>query len=343
MNSALEGIRVLDLSELLPGPFLTSVLSDLGAEVVKLERPGGDPARSTAPGLFAILRQGKQAETLDLKSAAGRAALEAELSTADVLVDGFRPGVLERLGFGREATCAAHPRLVYVSISGFGQTGPMRDAPGHDITYAAANGVLSLAGPGDLPSWNPGLPIADLASSLYAAVAVLAALRERDRTGRGGHLDVGITACLAHWLNPRIGDFDAFGLTDRAQQRAFLQDRAAYGTFISADGVQIAIAAMEDHFWSGLVKALGLVAWKGEQWSRPAARRRDATAINAAITRAVSELDSQECLRLLDRHGVPAHRVLDVGEAIALATQNTPDRVDHTNTPPRYTFPVQFH
>ena len=342
MRGALAGVRVLDLSELLPGPFLTSVLADLGAEVVRLERPSGDPARSTAPGLFALLSAGKQTETLDLKSEAGRASLARELASADVLVDGFRPGVMKRLGFAPDETCATFPHLVYVSISGFGQTGPLSQLAGHDITYAAANGALSLAGDGDVPSWNPGLPVADLASSLYAAVAVLAALRERDRTQRGGHLDVGITACLAHWLNPRIGDFDAYGLTDRAEQRAHLQDRAAYGAFASADGVQIAIAAMEDHFWTGLLDALDLDVWRGDRWHTPGGRRSDAQVINASIREAIGALDADDCLERLDRHGVPAHRVLDVGEALALATSTTPERVDTTSVPPRYTFPVQY-
>jgi CoA:oxalate CoA-transferase len=342
MKTALEGVRVLDLSELLPGPFLTSILLDLGAEVVKLERPGGDPARFTGPGIFALLQQGKRIETLDLKSEAGRAALERELASADILVDGFRPGVMERLGFAPDRTCSLHPSLIYVSVSGHGQTGPLRDAPGHDITYAAANGALSIAGEGALPSWNPGLPVADLSSSLYGAVGVLAALRDRDRTGRGGYLDVGITACLAHWLNPRIADFDAYGLTTQAQQRAHLHDRAAYGAFLSADGIQIAIAAMEDHFWAGLVDALGLDAWRGEQWARPAGRRADAARINDSIRDAISALAAEDCLTRLQQKGVPAHRVLDVREAFDFAAQTTPERVDSTATPPRYTFPVQF-
>jgi len=342
MRSALDGVRVLDLSELLPGPFLTSVLVDLGADVRKLERPAGDTARTTAPGVYELLRHGKRGGMLDLKSDAGREALESELAAADVLVEGFRPGVLERLGFGPERSCAAHPRLVYVSLSGFGQAGPLRDVPGHDNTYAAANGALSLAGDGELPSWNPGLPVADLAASLYGAVAVLAALRERDRTGRGGHLDVSISACLAHWLNPRIGDFAAYGLTERTQQRAYLQDRAAYGTFACADGVQVAVAAMEDHFWSGIVDALALEDWRDDRWRAAAARRSAAGAINGAIRAAIGALDGPDCLDRLAKHGVPAHKVLDVGEALALAARTSPERVDTSATPHRYAFPVQF-
>jgi crotonobetainyl-CoA:carnitine CoA-transferase CaiB-like acyl-CoA transferase len=348
MKGALDGVRVLDLSELLPGPFLTSVLADLGAEVVRLERPSGDPARHTAPGLFRLLSRGKETTTLDLKTAGGRARLDDELASADVLVDGFRPGVMARLGFAPEDTCRSHPHLVYVSISGFGQTGPLSHLPGHDITYAAANGALSLAGEGESPSWNPGLPVADLASSLYAAVAVLAALRQRDRggpdgqPGRGGHLDVGITACLAHWLNPRIGDFEAYGLTERPEQRAHLQQRAAYGAFVTRDGAQVAVAAMEDHFWAGLVDALELDAWRGDPWLTPQGRRADAAAINAAIAEAIGALGVEDCVERLDRHGVPAHRVLDVAEALEATAATQPERVDTSATPPRYAFPVQY-
>jgi CoA:oxalate CoA-transferase len=342
MKGALAGIRVLDLSELLPGPFFTSVLADLGAEVIKLERPGGDPARGTAPGLFSMLIHGKQIQPLDLKSDSGRRVLEAELDSTDILVEGFRPGVMGRLGFGAERILADHPRLVYVSLSGFGQTGPKRDIPGHDNAYAAACGALSLAGEGDQPAWSPGVPVADLSSSLYAAIAVLASWRERDRTGRGGHLDVSIAACLSHWLNPRIADFAEYGLSTRAEQRRYLQDRPAYGTFACADGQQIAIAAMENHFWSGLVDALELAAWRDDQWRDAAARRSASSAINDAIRRAVATMSSVECLGRLDRFGVPAHKVLDVGEALDLAVRSTPERVDTSTTPPHYAFPVLF-
>jgi crotonobetainyl-CoA:carnitine CoA-transferase CaiB-like acyl-CoA transferase len=342
MRNALNGVRVLDLSELLPGPFLTTVLADLGADVIKIERPGGDPARGTAPGIYSMLSRGKRIETLDLKSAAGRDTLESELSSADVLIEGFRPAVMERLGFAPERCRADHPRLVYVSLSGFGQTGPLRDSPGHDNAYAAACGALSLAGEEELPAWSPGVPVADLSSSLYGAIAVLAALRERDRTGRGGHLDVSIAACLAHWLNPRIADFVEYGLTTREQQRAYLQDRAAYGTFVCSDGVQIAIAAMENHFWSGLVDALDLETWRDDRWRDAAARRSVAGDINVSIRQAIGALDGPDCLGRLERHGVPAHKVLDVGEALDLALRTTPERIDTTSTPPRYTFPVLY-
>lgn len=342
MRSALEGVRVLDLSELLPGPFLTTVLADLGADVIKLERPDGDPARGTAPGIYSMLSRDKQVRTLDLKSEVGRAKLDHELTSADVLIEGFRPGVMRRLGFAPERCRAEHPRLVYVSLSGFGQTGPLRHNPGHDNAYAAACGALSLAGEADQPAWSPGVPVADLSSSLYGAIAVLAALRERDRTGRGGHLDVSIAACLAHWLNPRIADFAEYGLTTGEQQRAYLQDRAAYGTFLCADGVQIAIAAMENHFWSGLVDALGLTSWRDDRWREAAARRSVAGAINVSIRQAIRALDGPDCLDRLEQHGVPAQKVLTVNDALALALQTTPERVDVTSTPPRYAFPVLY-
>lgn len=342
MKSALDGVRVVDLSELLPGPFLTTVLADLGADVVKLERPGGDPARGTAPGIYSMLSRGKRIGLLDLKEEAGRSSLEEALASADVLIEGFRPGVMERLGFGAERCCAEYPRLVYVSISGFGQAGPLRDLPGHDNAYAAACGALSLAGDGEQPAWSPGVPVADLSSSLYGAVAVLAALRERDQTGRGGRLDVSIAACLSHWLNPRIADFQEYGLTDRVQQRAYLQDRAAYGTFVCADGIQIAIAAMEDHFWSGLVEALELEEWRDDQWRGAAARRSVAADINDAIRRTVRALTGADCIGRFEQHGVPAQRVLDVNEALAFTLATTPERVDTTVDPPRYAFPVLF-
>ncbi|MFP5476993.1 MAG: CoA transferase, partial [Gammaproteobacteria bacterium] len=177
----LAGITVLDFSELLPGPFFTQMLAEMGAEVIKVERPPhGDNARRLGPGGFEAVNRGKKSVLLDLKDEAGRARAHALLAGADVLVESYRPGVMTRLGLDHASLQAAHPRLVYVSLSGYGQDGPWAQLPGHDINYLAAAGVMALSGePGGPPAPGFGLPAADLCGAMYALSATLAALLQR--------------------------------------------------------------------------------------------------------------------------------------------------------------------
>src|SRR4051812_753402 len=189
-QSPLIDIRVLDLSQLLPGPFCTQILADLGAAVVKVEPPDGDPARGMPSDLFATANRNKASVDLDLKAPADRNACLRLAAASDVVVEGFRPGVVERLGVGYEDVRARNPGVVYCSISGFGRTGPRRDRPGHDANYLAASGALAYSGHWSEVPRRSGLPIADLAASCYGAIAILAALHERARTGLGGHIDL---------------------------------------------------------------------------------------------------------------------------------------------------------
>ncbi|MEW2353338.1 CoA transferase [Spirillospora sp. NPDC029432] len=324
----LEGLTVVDFSELLPGPFLTQNLADLGARVVKVERPGGDGARTLSPGLFAAVNRGKEQVSADLKDPADLRRVRGLVAGADAVVEGFRPGVMARLGLGPAETVAAHPRLVYVSISGFGQTGPLAGEPGHDVTYAAHAGVAALAGtPDGPPSWGPGVPVADLCAAMYAMSALLAALRERDRTGRGRHLDVSIRDCLAHWLNPRLGPFHLDGATAVPDQRAMALRRPAYGTFTCADGRAVAVAAIEDHFFARLVRTLGLDRWDGPRWSAYRARQEAAEEINASIAAALAAREARAVLAELSAAGVPAAPVLSPAEAVAASARSVADPV----------------
>src|SRR3954449_12905368 len=187
----LDGLLVVDLSRVLAGPFATMVLADLGARVVKVERPGtGDDSRSYGPFVdghslyFARVNRGKQSIALDLKDDADRAVLLAMTDRADVLVENFRPGVVARLGLDAETLRARNRRLVYASVSGFGQTGPWRERPAYDSVVQGASGVMAVTGrPEDDPT-KPAVPISDLAGGLYAAIGILAALRDRDTNGR---------------------------------------------------------------------------------------------------------------------------------------------------------------
>jgi CoA:oxalate CoA-transferase len=338
----LTGLVVVDFSELLPGPFFTQNLVELGARVVKVERPGGDNARALGPGLFAAVNHGKEYVTANLRDPADRDRVERLVARADVLVEGFRPGTMARLELGPGRVLADHPALVYVSLSGFGQDDDLVAEPGHDNTYAAYAGLLALAGaPDEPPSWGPGVPVADLCAAMYATAATLAALHERARTGRGGHVDVSIRDCLAHWLNPRLGTFAHAGLTTVAQQRRSALVRPGYGTFTGADGAPVAIAAIEDHFWAALVDALGLADWTGPEYARHSDRRPVAGPINAAIAEAVLAAPAATTVALLRERGVPVAPVLDPHAALAAAAEHRV--VDRPGVGRVYRWPVRTH
>jgi crotonobetainyl-CoA:carnitine CoA-transferase CaiB-like acyl-CoA transferase len=246
--SPLVGHRVLSLAEQYPGPYATLLLGDLGAEVVQVERPaGGDPARMF-PGVHEALNRGKRSVALDLKHSGARAACRRLVERADVLLDGYRPGVLDRLGLGADVVTAANPGLVYVSITGFGQDGPYRDWPAHDLSFQALTGLLDP----DEPAM-PELSLADLCSGVFAALAAVTGLAARTRTGRGGRYDVSMFDTLLSFattrLVPRANGVgpDALGLDP------------GYGLYRTADGRWLSLSiAFEDHFWRALCGALGL-------------------------------------------------------------------------------------
>ncbi len=313
-NSAhlpLHGLRVLDFSELLPGPFFTQSLVELGAHVIKVERPPhGDNARKLAPGLFASINRGKHSLMVDLKDPAQAEALRQQVSEADVVVEGFRPGVMNRLGFGYEVLAELNPRIVYVSLSGYGQQGPMAQMPGHDINYLATAGVLALSGSDAAhPDHGAGIPLADLCGAMYALSSTLAALLQRQHTGQGQYLDVSLTDCAAHWMNPRLGHFHEAGLSSLSEQREDILAKPAYGVFETADHVLISLGALEDHFWARLVEVLDLDL-RGADYASYAARRRRAAQINAAIAQRIALQESKDLLTRLHAADVPVAPVV---------------------------------
>jgi crotonobetainyl-CoA:carnitine CoA-transferase CaiB-like acyl-CoA transferase len=251
MIKPLEGVRIVDFSELLPGPFMTQNLCELGAEVIKIERPPhGDSARRMAPGLFEAVNRGKQSRVLDLKQPAGRERAIALISQADILVETYRPGVMSRLGLGYEAMKVLNPRLIYASLTGYGQSGPMAALPGHDLNYLAVGGAIALSGHGaSTPAHAFGLPAADLCGAMYGFSAILAALYQRASTGEGQYLDIAMLDCVAHWLNVRVGHFHHAGIDSLESQRRDVLIKPAYGVFETADARHLTICALEDHFW----------------------------------------------------------------------------------------------
>jgi CoA:oxalate CoA-transferase len=302
----LSGVRVLDLSELLPGPFMTQALVELGADVLKIERPPhGDNVRRLSPGLFDAMNRGKRSMLVDLKDSTQRERVLALVDEADVLVEAYRPGVMARLGLGPDTLAARQPRLIYVSISGYGASGPHALRPGHDLNYLAAAGVVSLSATDVQPSPPMGVPLADLGGAMYALASLNAALYQRERTGRGQHLDVSITDCALHWMNARLAVLQPSGSDDLAAQRRIVQQRPAYGVFACADGGSLTVAALEDTFWQSLVQVLGLASFEGDAWRSYRARAAAAREINAAVQSVLSTLALDEAVDRLTAADVP--------------------------------------
>lgn len=266
MAGPLDGIRVLDFSTLLPGPLAGLILAEAGAEVIKIERPGhGDEMRTYPPmwGLdgvnFVLLNRGKKSITIDLKDASARAALEPLLTSADVLIEQFRPGVMARLGLGYEQLVTLNPRLIYCSITGYGQTGPKRNAAGHDLNYIGDAGLLSLSmGTIDAPVVPPAL-IGDIAGGTYPALLnILLALRERDRTGRGSYIDIAMAEGVLPFMYWAIGNGLAASQWPGSGDGLVTGGTPRYRLYPTRDGKLVAAAPIEQRFWDVFVATIGL-------------------------------------------------------------------------------------
>ena len=264
MIPALTDYLVVDLTTQLPGPYCSMLLADLGARVIKVEPPGGDPLRGFPPA-FASVNRGKRDIVIDLKKEAGREVVNRLITRADVVLEGFRPGVAERLGVDYPSARRLNPALVYCAISGFGQEGPYRNRAGHDINYLAIGGLL---GRGDPPAVPPVL-ISDLSSGLYAALAVSAALMHRTATGEGRFIDLSMTDCILSWMALDIAaaaQDPGAAQEPGAARKPFLADIPHYGVFETSDGRYISLGIVhEDHFWTRLCDVLGLDEW--QDWS----------------------------------------------------------------------------
>lgn len=270
----LAGLKVLDLSRLLPGPYASLVLADLGADVLKIEAPeGGDYLRWMPPltgrvsWAFFALNAGKRSVALDLKTPEGASILERLAAEADVLIEGFRPGVMDRLGLSYGALSARNPRLVYCAITGFGQDGPYRDAPGHDLGYLALAGVLGLAGPADRPPQVLPVQVADIGGSLWALVAILAALRARELTGRGRFLDISMTDGATGFLTAALAAHLGGGApAPRRGADTLTGGQLCYGVYQTADQRFLAVAPLEPKFWLAFCQRLGHPEWARRQF-----------------------------------------------------------------------------
>jgi crotonobetainyl-CoA:carnitine CoA-transferase CaiB-like acyl-CoA transferase len=285
-DGLLSGVRVLDLSIWRPGPYATQLLADLGADVLKVEPPGGDPMR-IFPELFSNLNGNKRSVVLNLHDPGDRAHAHELARDADALVEGFRPGVATRLGMGEAELRAINPSLVYCSVSGYGQDGPLAAAPGHDLNYQAYAAVLAPDGGPPVPS---AVPIADLGGGLAAAMAVCAALLGRGRTGEGEHVDVSMTDLLASWSGP----FTRLALGDDGERLGRLPH---YGSFLTADGSWLTMGVIdEQHFWASVCDGLGLEDLRDLELVERTARHDE---IRARLTEAIASRKRDELVELL--------------------------------------------
>jgi len=269
----LQNIRVLDLSRLLPGPYASCILADFGAEVIKVEQPGrGDWLRYVPPLqngeslLFRALNRGKKSLTLNLKTKEGQEVFLRLARTADVVLEGFRPGVMERLALGYERLRRANPRLIYCSLTGYGPEGPYRNRAGHDLNYIGLAGLLDLTGLPDGPPVIPGAPVADITGALWAVVGILLALATRERTGRGQRVDGSLLgaalACLPFAVARHAGGQPmARGGSD------LTGGVVCYNVYETADGGYVTLAALEPEFWTAFCRATGREDLQDQQFA----------------------------------------------------------------------------
>ncbi|NMI01112.1 CoA transferase [Pseudonocardia sp. K10HN5] len=318
-----RGLRVLELTTTIAGPFCAMILADLGADVVKVERPGGgDDARAMPPHLdgesavFHSVNRGKRSVVLDLSCATGAEAFLRLAEDADVVVQGFRPGAAERLGVGFDTVHRRNPSVVYCSVSAFGSAGAGAGLPGYDPLIQAFTGMMSMTGEPGRPPVRAAASLIDLSTGMWAAMAVMAALARRERTGRGEHVEATLVdsgfALLAHQVLGMAATGEVPGPLGSGSPIT-----APYETFRTADG-WIMIAAGNDGLFARLCRALGADELLGDaRFAGSAARVRHRDVLHHAIEQRLAVRSRAACLELLQRAGVPAGPVHDLGEAVA--------------------------
>ena len=318
----LSGITVVDMSRVLAGPYCTMILADLGARIIKIERPStGDDSRQFGPfkdgrsAYFMAFNRRKESIALDLKSPYEREILDAIIQDADVIVENFRPGVMDRLGYGWEALSSRHPRLVYASVSGYGDSGPLRDQPAYDMIIQAIGGAMSMTGDPDGPPLRIGPSIADIGSGMFAAIGVCAALAERARTGRGQKIDVAMldsqVALLEHAL-ARVG----WESTVPTRTGAHHPSLAPFGAFRARDGDMV-IAAANDTLFATLADTLGRPELADEPRFVSNPRRvENQVALKAVIDELLSTRDVEEWIPPLQDAGVPTGPINSVDKVL---------------------------
>ena len=335
----LDGITVLDFSRVLSGPYCTMLLGDMGARVIKIEQPGrGDDTRHWGPpfvggesAYFLSVNRNKESVALDFKQPASRPVLDALVARADVLVENFRVGAMDRAGLGYDSVRERHPRLIYCSITGYGQTGPRAREAGYDAVTQAESGLMSITGPEGGEAVRLGVAIADIVAGMYAAQGVLLALIARQRTGRGQLVDIGMLDAAASVLTYQASAYFATGAPN-----ARLGNRhpsiAPYNTFATADGMLV-LAVGNDDQWQRFCRVAGLPgAAADERYRTNAGRVEHYAALEPVLKTAMAGRTNASWIAALRDAGVPAGAVRDIAEALAdpqIEAREMIARVDH--------------
>jgi len=341
----LAGVRVLDFTRVLAGPAASLALADLGADVIKIEPPGGGdetrgfpPTREGESHYFLAVNRGKQSVVIDLKSPEG-VALATDLSAkCDIVIENYRPGVMDRLGLGYEALRAVNPGLIYCAISGYGQTGPLRDRPSFDIVLQAMSGALSMNGEAHGLPTKLGIPLGDLVGGINGPIAILAALHERHATGRGRYIDISLMDGLLGMLG-YIAQLAFFTGRDPVRQGSQHPNLVPYGIFPAKDndgqpGGSIVIACLTPGFWGRICTSIGRPELTDDPRYDTLEKRRDAREeVNAIVSAFTSQHSVDELVALFTAHEVPHAPILGVTEALSqpqAQARGMVVEVDHT-------------
>ncbi len=320
--AALDGLRVIDLTRVLAGPYCTMLLGDMGADVIKIEEPAqGDDVRLWGPFIgdwsayFLGINRNKRSVALDLKSADGKAALRALLAGADVFVENIKPGSMEKLGFSREAICSLNPRLIHCSISGYGQTGPRQHLTGYDPVVQAESGFMDITGHPDGPPVRAGIAMTDYLAALYAYSGILLALRERDQTGKGQHVDIALFDSILSTLSMPVGTFQATGQTPQRHGNSHATI-APYEVMRASDG-SLMIAAANSRLWKQLCDAVGVPRLVDDpRFKTNSDRVANRLALVGELEAAFAHFTVNELIARLQQFGVACGRVQTVPEAL---------------------------
>ena len=322
MNSALDGLRVLDLTQVMAGPFCSMLLCDMGADVIKVEAPAGDSTRrmpgavGTDSPSFNAVNRGKRGIVVDLKQPAGREVVRRLAAVSDVLVENYRPGVLEKFGLGYAELSQRCPRLVYASISGYGQTGPSAGKGGFDLVAQGVSGLMSVTGEAGRPPVKAGIPVTDLGAALFAVAGILSALLARARTGRGQLVDTSLVdagVALSVWEATQY--FSGRGVPEPLGSAHRMN--APYQAIRCADGY-MTIGAANDRTFRGLCEALGRPEWAADPEYRDDTHRiRNREALAARIEAVMETRPRAHWVELLEGRGVPCGPINDYAEVLA--------------------------
>ncbi len=312
MVRPLESITVLDLSRALAGPYCTMMLGDMGAEIIKIEMPGrGDDSRSWGPpfvegesAYFMSVNRNKKSITLNLKSEKSKEIIEKLIKKADVVVENFRPGTMEKLGLGYKSVVELNPKIIYASISGFGQDGPYKLLPGFDQVLQGMGGLMSITGEPGGPPIKVGIAVADIAGGMFAAYGIMIALFNRERTGKGQLIDVSLLDSQVAWLTYRAGSFFASGEIPQPLGSGH-PNIVPYQAF-KANDTYVNIAAGNDQLWQKFCHAVGLEnIIDNPKYSTNAKRVENRDDLVTTISKIISSKSAQEWLDILTKAGVP--------------------------------------